>query len=173
MKTLSSIILLLFMSLVDCHAQEGSIDFSVLRLKGLEFTSEKKAIVKAFGEPLKMVEPKYECGFHSEDEQGEKYYQLVYDNIVFIGNEKEKYGIESIDFNSTSDFSLEYGKWKLNHKTSINDFVKIFGESIRENFMESDSETTGVLLFFRDADSGLKFTFKSGYLTTMEYWSPC
>ncbi|WP_299703966.1 hypothetical protein [uncultured Pontibacter sp.] len=173
MKSLLNFFFFICFSTATCYAQDGMLDSSMLRLKELKFFSEKAAIEKVFGAPKKITEPKYECGFHSEAEQGQKYYQLVYDNIVFIGNDKEKYIIDSLDFRLDKTLTVRYGKWNLNSKTSVDDFVKIFGEAIREDFIDQEDGTTSMALFFKKGDDAMAFSFEGGYLVAMHYWSPC
>lgn len=63
-----------------------SINPADLKFSGLEFSSEKELIWETLG---KVVEKRvyYECGFHSEDEQGKAFYELNYSSITWIGND--------------------------------------------------------------------------------------
>jgi hypothetical protein len=173
MKIKLSIILCLFISYGTCFAQETNLDVKLFRLKGLEFDSKKETIIGKFGKPQKVFEPNYECGFHSEAEQGNKYYIMSYEYVAFIGNDTEKYGIKSIDFNPKSNLTLDYGKYKFNHKLTKADFIKMFGNSTIGKFNDRGNGVTDVLIFFKDADDGLSFSFKSGCLIKISYWSPC
>ena len=74
------------------------IDLGALSYEGISFYSSKVAITEHFGEP-KIHYPRYECGFHSDEEQsGGPYYQLIYPDITFIGSDKEGFIFESIHF---------------------------------------------------------------------------
>lgn len=154
-------------------AQQASIDIKLLRLKGLEFYSTKNTIAWVFGTPKRVFEPGNECGFRSEAEQGRKYHQLVYEHIAFVGNDREGYGLESIDFNPKSNLTLDYGQYKFNHKLTKDGFIKIFGPAIKNDFNTRRNGITDVMLYFKNADDGLVFSFKSGYLIKINYWSPC
>jgi hypothetical protein len=171
MKTAVIIFLSFFLYAGSTFAQTGSLEPTLIRLKGLPLDSKKEAIVAKFGKPKKVFEPKHECGFRSEAEQGKKYYQLAYDHLAFVGNETEKYGIEYIDFNPKSNLTLDYGKSKLNHTLTLKEFEKIFGKTTREK--ADDHGVTDVMLYFKNADDALVFSFKSGYLVKVHYWSPC
>jgi len=173
MKTLLIIALSFFISLGNCLAQEALLDGNLIRLKGLKFDSKKAEIIAKFGKPKKVFEPNSECGFRSEAEQGKKYYQMSYDHVAFVGNDTEGYGIESIDFNQRSNLTLDYGKHRFTHKLTKDEFLKIFGKAIKNGFDDRGNGITDVLLFFKNADDGLIFSFKSGYLVKVEYWSPC
>lgn len=173
MKTGLQIFLSLFLTTGICFAQEASLDIKLLRLNGLEFYSKKNTITRKFGKPKRVFEPNNECGFRSEAEQGKKYYQLSYDHVAFVGNDREGYGLESADFNQKNTLTLNYGKYKLNHKLTKDEFIKLVGQGIKNSFNNRDNGITDVLLYFKNADDGLIFSFKSGYLIKIAYWSPC
>ncbi|MEJ8800476.1 hypothetical protein [Pontibacter sp. H249] len=173
MKTVLTVTIIVFFGLTTCYGQANSIDFSKFRLSGLEYYSSKQAISKKFGKPKRVVEPDYECGFYSEREQGNKYYQLDYEHLKFIGNDKELYGIETMEFSSNGDKILEYGQWELSAKTTIKDFVKVFGKSALDKPYKHNNGETSITLFAKGADNGITFFFNSGHLVRIEHFSPC
>ncbi|MFT2011377.1 hypothetical protein ACMA1I_22080 [Pontibacter sp. 13R65] len=172
-KTVVSIVLSLFIGTGTCLAQESMIDGKLVRLNGLKFNSGKGEIVANFGKPKKVSEPNYECGFHSEAEQGNRFYQLTYDHIVFIGNASDGYDIESIEFSPNSDLTLHYGQFTFTHKLTKDEFIIFFGNTIKNRFDDNGNGITDIFLYFKNKDDGLIFTFKSGYLAKVAYWSPC
>jgi hypothetical protein len=164
---------LIFACFTNGYTQTSKFDFSLFRLNGLGFISDKQAIVKQFGEPDKVVEPDYECGFHSEREQDRKFYELCYGPITFIGNDTDKYMIEIVEFSPYSNTVLEYGNYKLSGKTSTNAFKKIFGEAVLNDPLEYSGDEIGVTLFPDRADQGVTFFFKDEYLVRISHYSPC
>jgi|SRR5688572_15143496 len=173
MKNPLVFILPFLFAFASCLAQESKIDKSQLRLKGLKFDSEKKVIIETFGKPKKTFEPKNECGFRSEAEQGKKYYQLTFDHLAFLGNESEKYGIEFIEFSDKSKIALQYGKFKFDHRLTIDDLIKIFGKGIKKEINHQKNGNIEILVNFKNREDGLIFNFKSGNLVRIDYWSPC
>jgi len=167
---------IIFSILLICtntFSQKVTIDFYKFKLNGLSFFSSKNEILKQFGDPLEIIEPKYECGFHSENEQGNKYFQLVYPNIIFIGNDKEKYIFEKILFDSTSTIDFSYDDFELNFSTKIELLNKIFGNSISENISEKDNTNTTFFIWSYNSDDAINLKFKNGTLVRFSYWSPC
>jgi hypothetical protein len=173
MKTIFKVVFMLLVSIATCYGQENSIDIFKFRLDGLEYYSNKEAIIKKLGQPKRIVEPDYECGFYSEREQGNKYYKLHYGQIIFIGNEKEQYAIETMEFSPDGGKTLTYGQWKLSGKTTTKDFVRIFGKSVLDKPLKYNDGEIGTTLFHKGADVGIMFFFKSGYLVRIAHYSPC
>lgn len=160
------LLLLLFLLMSSFYGQNDSkiIDSSFLKINGLGFSLKKEVIFKNFGKPARIFEPKYECGFLSEAEQGNKYFSLDYGNLTFTGNSKEGYQLEEIHFGPTLRHRVTFGKNLISHKTTKKEFEAIFGIKI------SGSEK---VLYNKDADDAFIFTFSNDRLTKIEYWSPC
>jgi hypothetical protein len=102
-----------------------------------------------------VFEPNYECGFVSSQEQSTKYYAMEYNKVSFIGNPKENYIINRVKFDATTNATLNYGRWKLNHTTSTKDLMSIFGPSVQ--FDKQPNGTTITLI--RELEDGLMFVF--------------
>jgi len=160
------LILSLFLLIPIIYGQNDSrtIDSSFLKINGLGFSLKKEVILKDFGKPARIFEPKYECGFLSEAEQGNKYFSLDYGNLKFTGNSKEGYQLEEIRFGPAFRHKVTFGKNQLSHKTTKKEFEAIFGLKI------SGSEK---VLYNKDADDAFVFIFSNNRLTKIEYWSPC
>ena len=140
------------------------IDSDEIRINGIGFNATREQILKEFGNPIRIFQPNYECGFLSTEEQGAVYYSIKYDFLVFTGNNAEGYLLEEALIAPTLKAKISYKGKGLSHNTTIKEF-----ESIFETKVEGDS----VLLFFKGADDALDFTFKNGKLDKIEYWSPC
>ncbi|WP_298321228.1 hypothetical protein [uncultured Aquimarina sp.] len=164
-----TIIILIFISLQLSLAQ--NVDFRLINYEGLEFYSSKSEITKKLGNPIKTFEPKYECGFLSEDEQGVKYISLDYGKVKFTGNEKEEYLIEMIDFENDNSLILKYGKHNLTCETKLTDLALIFGEQLIKHY--GSDQNGGIVLFDEKADDGIRIEIKDGKLVRFGYWSPC
>ncbi|WP_192823166.1 hypothetical protein [Rufibacter sp. LB8] len=171
MKIFSCILFMFALSFGNCYAQKVELDFKLFRLKGLKFDASKEEIAAELGKPKKVVKANNECGFHSV-EQG-TYYELCYEQVTFIGNAKEKYVIDEIEFNPESQLALEYGKVRFTHKMSMAAFAKMFKKSVKEDFDDRENGVKDALVFFKESDAGLVFSFKAGYLIKIHYWSPC
>ena len=148
-----------------------NVNYDLIKFNDLNFFSTKKEIIEKLGNPNKIYEPNYECGFLSSDEQGKEYFTLKYDKIIFTGNETEKYVLEKINFENDNSIILNYGKYKLTCETELNELVKIFGNEIIKYF---DNNLNGeIILRHYEYDSGIRIELKNGKLIRFEYWSPC
>ena len=130
----------------------------------------KNDVIKAFGQP-KIVYPKYDCGFFSDEWTGTSYYQLTYGDFNFIGSDKENFVLEKVMFDYNGKVLLKYGDKTLSGQTTKTELAEIFGENAKELF-ERYQDKDAVLLLTKD-DDGVRFTFKDGRLTKFEYWTPC
>ncbi|MFN8863648.1 MAG: hypothetical protein ACK500_12875 [Flavobacteriales bacterium] len=146
------------------QGQSAVVDTERLRVNDLEYRTSKEKIIGDFGMPMEIVEPNYECGFLSKDEQGVPYYSMKYDNLVFTGNDCEGYLMEEVFFDSALNVRITYNGRALSGATAVREFEEIFST-------QADGEI--VSLFFKGADDALVFTFKKGRLSNMRYWSPC
>src|SRR5690606_13427992 len=108
----------LLMSSLYGRNKSNIINGSFLKVNGLDFSLKKEVILKKFGKPTRIFEPKYECGFFSEAEQGLKYFSLDYGNLRFTGNSKEGYQVEEIQFSPRQQYRITFGKNLISHKTT-------------------------------------------------------
>ncbi|ALJ00177.1 hypothetical protein [Rufibacter tibetensis] len=172
MKTSLSLVLSLLINIGTCLAQEATIDAIANQVKRVCLSFKERSNNQKFGKPQKVEELIYECGV-SPEEEGIKLYQLTYEHVSFVGNDTKGYDLESINLNQISDLTFEYGKHKFTNQLTKEEFLKIFGQSTNKNFNERGNGMTDVLIFFKGADEGLVFSFKSGYLEKIEFWEPC
>ena len=147
------------------NGQESSLtmNHADLKIDGLILKLNKTVVVKHFGEPVRIFEPKYECGFLSEAEQGQKYYSLQYIFLTFTGNENGDYILEKIEINPDLKNRITYKGKELSSKTTKQEFEIMMGMKIDDT----------KLIYFKNCDDGMIFIFKNGLLNKIEYWSPC
>ena len=163
MKQFICMFFILFLSLYNRASAQSTISIADIRVNGLGFCSTKQDVMAVFGKPRKEYQPNYECGFLSDDENG-TYFTLEYTDIKFTGNEKEKYVLDKIKFNDKTSLELTYKGKVLSVKTTVEDFC---------HFMGIENNKTSFLLFVEGADDALLFTFTGGFLSSVQYWSPC
>jgi hypothetical protein len=167
-KLRSTILLTLFT--ISSFGQQYNFDLDKLKFKGLGLETTKKVITEQFGQG-RRIETNYECGFFASDSPGGPYYQLVYTDFAFIGSDKEGFYLQSVDFDTNGNMKLEYGDQVLSVRTTKEDFIKLFGDIVKQHFDNPDNEA--IVLIATDRDDGARFTFKDGRLARFEYWTPC
>lgn len=155
-------------------APTGQIDFNKLRLHQLAFISSRSQVQQRLGQPRTVVEPHYECGAYFSEEQGQKFYELRYPQVRFIGSSKLGYAIEYVYF-STKSPALTYGGQPLTNRTTVADLRRLLGPGTH-----SEKIKTAAMLQGQEAvsdssnhDDGAIFWFSRGRLVKFEYWSPC
>ncbi|CAM4328191.1 hypothetical protein SAMN06265348_11049 [Pedobacter westerhofensis] len=114
--------LLLIVSNLCAQTDYETMDGSAFRIDGQSFTLKKEVILRKYGKPIRIFEPKYECGFLSEDEQGMKFFSLDYGDLKFTGNNKEGYLLEEIVFKPALKRNITFRNTPLSHQTTIPDF---------------------------------------------------
>ncbi len=150
---------------------EPQFDLKKIEINGLPYRSSKEEIIRIFGEP-KINFPNYECGFHSEEQDGGPYYQLIYPDIIFIGSDLENFQFEKIEINLNKAIIVKYNGQLLNHETTIEDFVKIIGPDA-EKLLDSNQNEENILIYSNNSDDGAFFSFRNRKLIEIQYWSPC
>ncbi|PIQ50323.1 MAG: hypothetical protein COW03_00355 [Cytophagales bacterium CG12_big_fil_rev_8_21_14_0_65_40_12] len=163
--------LFLAFSTSPSFGQELLFELELIKFNGLSYQSTKDEIVKIFGIP-KIIDPQYECGAYSESQPGAPYEQLIYKGFIFIGNEKEKYILQEITFDSKGEIFLEIDGHKLSNATSKDRFIELFGEKAKTYF-DDNLYAEEIKLYPKDQDSGYIFSFEEGRLLKIHYWSPC
>jgi hypothetical protein len=167
---------LLFILFIYFHVNQETkfINPDDLRFSGLEFSSTKELIWETLG---KVEERRvfYECGFHSEDEQGKAFYELNYPSFTWIGNEAEGYTLNKLIFDSEAQIKLNYKNHVFSGKTSQKELEDLFNQKSEPiNVFGRDNENLqNISLWFEKSDDGCHFFFKEGKLVEFGYWSPC
>jgi hypothetical protein len=157
------ILIISFLS-IGLFAQHKTVSYDDFKINGLNLVAKKNDIIKVFGNPQKVFEPKYECGFLSEDVQGKKFYSLVYNDFVFTGNPTENYQLDMFKFTNKTNSKITYKGKSISSKTTKKDIESIFGVKVIHDQI-SFSEPKG--------ETALIFRFKNGLLSELEYWTPC
>ena len=162
--------IILFLVLLACYPLQGqTLEVEKFKFKGLSFRSTKEEIIKTLGQPRKIFEPNFECGFLSSEEQGKPFYALDYGNIRFVGNEEDGYIVDEYQF--TYGMSFTYNGVRLDMDTGLDKLIEVFGMELFGSF--HDSSTDSKLVRFSDSDDGFMFYLKEGRLSMLSYWSPC
>lgn len=162
---------LTFIILSSQNIRAQNIDFDKLIFEDISCYSSKLNIIEKLGEPLKIYNPDYECGFLSSDEQMKEFETLEYESIKFTGNKDDKFIIDEINFSNTST-SITYSTFQLNSETTLADLNKIFGYINTDN-LKNDS---GILIIPNEnklKEDGFQFILKNGKLISVMYWNPC
>ncbi len=168
------IILLLLVATQAFPVSTNQIFMSDLSFKGLSFLSSKQEIIRAMGKAYKLVESEHECGFLSSIEQGQKYYQMIYKDITFTGNDTQKYLIEKMEFKPGYHYSLAFKQYRIDSETTIEDLHLIFGKNQLRKLKPENDHSQYIMQTHPQSDDAYIFTFnKKGKLTRLEYWSPC
>ncbi|MFC3417723.1 hypothetical protein [Algoriphagus hitonicola] len=144
---------------------------------GLAFRQQGlKSIFEKYG-PIKRSPTDYECGFHSNEEQGKTYYQFIYPQITWIGSAEDgRFLADRVIFDQEGQIKWVYFKE-----------AEFSGKSTQaegEDFMGKNAEPIQIYgreeeeLFclggrFTHSDDGFFFLFKQGKLIELQYWSPC
>ena len=155
---------------ISSFGQQYNFDLDKVKFKGLGLKTTKKVITEKF-EQGRRVETNYECGFFASDLPGGPYYQIVYTDFTFIGSDKEGFYLQSVDFDPNGKMKLNYSDKVLNGRTTKEEFIKMFGDTVKQHFDNPDNKA--IVLIATDRDDGARFTFKDGRLVRFEYWTPC
>ncbi len=158
-----TLIFFLFLGLSGLtHGQ--TLDICDVKVDGLCFRASKDSVIARFGKPKREYRPQYECGFLSESEQKTKYYTLEYTHFYLTGNEKEDYLFDEITLGPSLSNIITVKGVQVSHRTKILELEKILGVK---------SNQFGIILYFKNADDGISFSFENGLLKTISYRSPC
>ncbi len=163
--------ILLTLISICSYGQQYNFDLDKVKFKGLGLETTRKIIIEKFGQG-KRTETNYECGFFAIDNSKAPYYQLAFNDFKFIGSDKDKFYLHIVDFDLKGKIKIDYGEKQLSGLTTEDDFIKMFGEKISENFVKHP-DTEAVPMYSKDSDDGAVFIFKDGRLIKFEYWTPC
>ena len=169
MNKLRSTILLTLIT-ISSFGQQYNFDLDKVKFKGLGLKTTKKIITDKFGQG-RRVETNYDCGFFASDLPGGPFYQVVYTDFAFIGSDKEGFYLQNVDFDLNGKIKLNYLDKVLNARTTKEEFIKLFGDTVKKHFDNPDNKE--IVLISTDRDDGARFIFKDGRLVRFEYWTPC
>ncbi|MDF2158480.1 hypothetical protein [Algoriphagus sp. CAU 1675] len=144
-------------------------------IDGLAFHQQGvKGIFENYG-PTKFSNTNYECGFFSNEEQGKTFYELIYKQVTWIGNNEEGFLAELVRFDPEGRMKWSYKGIELSGKSTqkeIESFMDKSAEPIKFSGRDDDN-LFSVGGYFQDADDGFFLLLKQGYLIEFHYWSPC
>lgn len=169
-------IILLILSLFSFNLQEErTFDAAKFTLDGIScFRATEEEIKKTYGD-VALTETDYECGFFSNREQKNIFYELIYPNIKWIGNSKKGYQIDEIQFDPEGMIQLKYEDLTFTGKTTQKEIEELFSKEASsinyQDRVEKDLKQLGNL--FTNSDDGFHFLFHKGVLIEFHYWSPC
>ena len=166
---LSTILFLLLIFAEPMLAQD--IDFKKLEVNGQSICSSKSLILEKFGEPIKITNPDYECGFLSSAEQMKKFESLVYKDMIFTGNREDDYILDEFKFNSEI-YTLNYDGVDLKKGITIEKLQEIFGK-FDDRYISDQTKYIGIPNQDKIQEDGYSFQFENGKLVLIKYWSPC
>lgn len=146
----------------------ANFDKITLNGKSIYFGFERNEILKLYGKPIKEYDPKHECGFLTPNtDEDLPYNSLEYKNVIFTGNDEEKYIVVEIDF-TLFDFSkneLMINGFIINNASTIHDLRKI----LKKNLNIRDNK----IVLNDSSDDQFTIKFKDNKITSLYYWSPC
>ncbi|WP_297336994.1 hypothetical protein [Algoriphagus sp.] len=144
---------------------------------GLAFRQQGlKTIFEKYG-PIKKSPINYECGFHSNEEQGKLFYQLIYPQITWIGSSEDgRFLAERIIFDPEGQLKWVYfQEAEFTGKSTMVEVEEFMGKRAQPIQIQGRDEEK---LFsiggrFTYSDDGFFFLFSQGKLIEFQYWSPC
>lgn len=167
---------LIFSLLFSNYQEDKTLDSEYVFVDGLAFHQYGiKSIFEKYG-PTKRTDTDYECGFHSNQEQGKSYYQLIYDQVTWIGNAEEGFIPELVLFDSAGEMKWTYfQEVEFSGKSTQSDVERFFEKQAEPIKFHGRDEADLFSLGgrFTDADDGFFFLFKEEKLIEFHYWSPC
>ncbi|WP_288369315.1 hypothetical protein [uncultured Algoriphagus sp.] len=167
---------LIFSLLFSNYQEDKTLDSEYVFVDGLAFHQQgTKSIFEKYG-PTQKTDTDYECGFHSNEEQGKTYYQLIYPQITWIGNAEEGYISELVLFDLAGKIKWAYyQEVEFSGKSTQSEVERFFGKQAEpiKIYGRDDKNLFSLGGRFTDADDGFFFLFKEEKLIEFHYWSPC
>ena len=169
---MKSIYFILILITFSVNAQQSeTINWDEVRINGkLELTISKRDFETIYKKADSIVTPDYTeiCG--ADDDSNFQYYyykglQYELDNGIM--------NFRKITFSKKYSFFILYKDKKIDLTTKIDDLNTLFPEAIKN--AENNNGITSITLKSTDAmdDSEWHFTFKNGYLQSIECFFPC
>lgn len=170
MKKLSLFFALFLALSLSAEDKEYFVNLNDFDFRGYGFYANKTTLLGNFGEPANVEIPDPECGpFKSK--AGNTFYQYMYNNFNYIGNETKGFQIENIKFDSKGKIELLYKGQKLTGAISIREFENIF--NLPKGNPLTNKEDGSIVFYTTAGDEAVTFYFQSNKLLNFEYWNPC
>ena len=146
--------LVICLFLFHSDIQIDSISFEDISFSTLGFYSSPDKIKSVLGEPLRIEEPKYECGFLSSDEQQKTFISLIYPHVKFTGAQNGLYILEEIRFDDPN-VKLRFGETVMSGASHKSEIMNMFGlsgdlKSLDRFLVRSDSGDDGLMVLFKN-----------------------
>lgn len=154
--------------------KQDTMQLNLVSVNGVKFYSTPEELNYCLGRPDSIVNPHYECGGFSEDWQQVVFLQHYYGHIIFIGC-GNNLQLEFINFNKDTTITLKYREFSINGSTRIEDMSSMFPKSYKNRYIKNEQSLIEVMRIapWPLSDDMVRFWFKNGILSKMEYWTPC
>jgi len=144
-----------------------SFDLDSMDYQNMSLKSTPEEMKKIMGQADSIVDPNYECGFFSSEEQGEKFHQHFYGNMNFIVS-KEKAELEQINFVGGQQM-MTINEIEINHTTRYSELAKRLALP-----KAKEVKTIKIICEPRGGyDEHYTLTFENNLATAFEIWTPC
>ena len=164
--------LILFMLMVvSLSSQARDLIYKEFLLNDKLTSITQNEIQKYYGKG-KIKLTNYECGFYANEHNGTPYYQIIFNELIFIGNDKESFSLQHFFFTENTKNTISFKGVELNSNTTKAEFIEIFGKFSETHFRENPNSNE-ILLFYSKSDDGARFKFKNNKLVEYIYWTPC
>lgn len=138
-----------------------------ISFKNINFKDIKSKMKQTLGIPDSIIEPQFECGIFSEEEQGTKFHQYFYQNINFIGYQ-DTVEIFEIQFNNSVKLKINQGEIQPN--MSFEEVVK----QLKIKTPEKKYNKNYILLYPQEfIDEYYILIFKNNLIYKFERYDPC
>lgn len=155
---------------------EKSLEPAYIFVDGLPFRQQGvKSIFEKYGY-TRHSPTDYECGFISNEGQGNSFFKLNYQQLTWIGNAEGVYFVDMVRFDPEGEMKWSYYKeLEFSGKSSQEEVEHFLGKSAEPIQIEGREKEDLFHLGgqFKNRDDGFYFLFHKGKLIEFHYWSPC
>ena len=126
---------LCFSAISIASASAQVFDFEALTIDELKIFSDKEKIITVLGDPDRIYDPEYECGYFSTETQGKPSELLSFEKLGYIGTPGEEYVAERIPLDGP--FEIRYKDVVVNSKMNLDQLIAVFGERLMGRFHDA------------------------------------
>ncbi len=159
---------------INLFAQQNynKVDEKLILIKGqIPFSGKKKQIINYLGKADKTEKFQPECGAYAEYDSTVKFQFYTKNSIKYLIY-KDEADFSEINFKADTTNFVMFKKFRVSHKTTIDDLKNEFPKS----FKEYKNENSGIfrLLFdIKDCDDQIHIFIKNNRVIALGYWTPC
>jgi len=147
------------------------LDYKSISILGVTWESTEKDLIKTFGNPDTLFNPKYECGAYSTDQQDINSVTLFrYSNIDFLIVDN-RVVFQDIYFDKESNFELKADNCTLSNNTTIDQLKELFPNSYK-NWL-TDEHRIFRLWPCQQCDGEIWLHIKNDHIEKVQFWEPC